>query len=167
MEKSLKFTIDIFDLKNANLNSLFGHAGINFLKASSKIEILIKELKFKNGYFNFICNYNSNTKIFEIFIKTINFSFIIKQFLFYFINKNNLNQKEIYINEKFFLETFLILKYNKNSLFLLDKKNFYILYLFFLNLKNYDLKKNKFNQIYYHFLNLNFLHNYLQNLNLC
>jgi hypothetical protein len=166
MEKSLKFSIDIFDLKNANLNSLFGHAGINFLKASNKIETLIKELKFKKGYFNFICNYNSNTKNFEIFIKTINFSFCIKQFLFYFYNKNNL-KKNNYKNENFFIETILILKYKINNKFIFDKKNFYILYLFFLNLKNYDFNNLKKKQINYHLFNLNLLKNFLKNKNLC
>ena len=33
MQKKIKFILDINDIKNSNLTSVFGHAGINYNKA--------------------------------------------------------------------------------------------------------------------------------------
>ena len=156
MEKSLKFTININDLKNSNLNTIFGHAGINYSKALIVIENIIKNLKFKVGIFDFICKYNSLTKEFNIFIKNINIIYIIKQFLFFKLLKKNL-----YKTEKIYLDSILILE---NKIQILDLKNIktlYIFYLYFLYFNNFqNLKKST------HFLNLILLKNFLIKLNL-
>jgi hypothetical protein len=166
--KKIKFILDINDIKNSNLTSVFGHAGINYNKALIKIEESIKNNNFKIGLYNFVCEYNSITKDFNIVIKNINFTFVLKQFLFYLFLKNKNYFKNINKNEKLFNDSYLILNYNLNSNKLnnyINKTNIYILYIFFLKFyKKYN--KNIFNKKAFHFLNLIYLKLILNKLSL-
>jgi hypothetical protein len=75
------------DLKNSNLNSVFGHVGINYVKALSVLENnLLCNINFKSGTFYFICYYNKK-KEFDIKLYNINFSYCLKQFYFFLFLK--------------------------------------------------------------------------------
>jgi hypothetical protein len=169
MKKKIKFILDINDIKNSNLTSVFGHAGINYNKALIKIEETIKlnDYNYKTGLYNFICEYNSITKDFNIIIKNINFTFILKQFLFFIFLKNKNYFKNIEKNEKLWNDSFLVLNYsyNKNDNFFNNDKNVYLLYIYFLKFyKKYD--NLNFNKRSFHFLNLIYLKLILNKLNL-
>ena len=130
MQKKIKFILDINDIKNSNLTSVFGHAGINYNKALVKIEETIKNNNFKTGLYNFICEYNSITKEFNIIIKSINFTYILKQFLFFLFLKNKNYFKNLEKNEKLWNDSYLMLNSNYNKIFDLNKKDVYIFYLY-------------------------------------
>jgi len=165
MQKKIKFILDINDIKNSNLTSVFGHAGINYNKALVKIEETIKNNNFKTGLYNFICEYNSITKEFNIIIKSINFTYILKQFLFFLFLKNKNYFKNLEKNEKLWNDSYLMLNSNYNKIFDLNKKDVYIFYLYFIKFyKKYD--KINFNMKSFHFLNLIFLKLILKKLSL-
>lgn len=163
MQKKIKFILDINDIKNSNLTSVFGHAGINYNKALIKIEEVIKLNTFKTGLYNFICEYNSITKDFNIIIKNINFTFILKQFLFFIFLKNKNYFKNIEKNDKLWNDSYLILNFNKNNN--LNIKTMYILYIYYM--KFYKKYNNiNFNKKSFHSLNLIYLKLTLNKLNL-
>ena len=138
-KKIIKFTLDINDLKNPNLNTLFGQAGLNFIKAISQIENIIKILQLRKGLINFLCFNDFDKKDFIIQYKNVNFFFLYKQFLyFYYIKfKKNLGKDKYKLNTNpTLVETTLYLtnsySFQKNKI-LLNIKEFYIFYIFFLN----------------------------------
>jgi hypothetical protein len=154
MQKKIKFILDINDIKNSNLTSVFGHAGINYNKALIKIEDAIKINNYKTGLYNFICEYNSITKDFNIIIKNINFTFILKQFLFFLFLKNKNYFKNLEKNDKLWNDSFLVLNFNKKDN--LNIKNIYILYIYFMKFyKKFD--NIYFNKKSFHSLNLIYL----------
>jgi hypothetical protein len=168
MEKKIRFTVDISDLKNSNLNTIFGHAGINYNKALTKIEEILKIENVKSGLYNFKCVYNTVTKDFNIIIKNINFSFIFKQFLFFIFLKNKNYFNDLEKNEKILIESTLILNKNlsKNNKLINDSKKIYIFYLYFMQFyrKFEDFKYS--NEREFHSLNLIFLKYILKKSNL-
>jgi hypothetical protein len=168
LDKQLKFLLEIHDLKNSNLNSVFGHVGINYIKALNILENnLLSNIFFKSGTFYFICFYNKK-KEFDIKLYNINFSYVLKQFFFFLFLKKKLLDKNNYKNFLFkFLnsnENFLLLqnlKFNiKKKIKNINIKDFFIIYLFFIKY----IKKKRINLIQDHFLNINFLKNFLKNL---
>jgi hypothetical protein len=170
MNKKIKFILDINDIKNSNLTSIFGHAGINYNKALVKIEETIKLNNYKTGLYNFICEYNSITKDFNIIVKNINFSFILKQFLFFLFLKNKNYFKNMEKDEKLWNDSLLILNFNflkNDNNFYSNNKNVYIFYLYFLKFyKKFNSEHMNFNKKSFHFLNLIYLKLILNKLNL-
>jgi hypothetical protein len=165
MQKKIKFILDINDIKNSNLTSIFGHAGINYNKALIKIEDAIKSNNYKTGLYNFICEYNSITKDFNIIIKNINFTFILKQFLFFIFLKNKNYFKNLEKNDKLWNDSFLVLNFNKKNNLNINITNIYILYIYIMKFyKKYD--NINFNKKSFHSLNLISLKLTLKKLNL-